>query len=317
MNGKQYVGLDIGGTNIKTAVIDENKKISIKHIEYIDKSGSDNALQQILEITRNLIDQTKEVKAIGIGLPGIIDSHTGIMVQSPNLAQLENIDVRKIVTEMFHIPVFIDNDVNVSAFAEYKMHPEIIKNNLRNIVFMMVGTGLGGGIILDGQLWRGSSGFAAEIGHICIDINGDKCNCGGKGCMETYVSSTGLIKRTKKHLRRFPTSSLSRISSDKLNCEDIFEAEKNNDPAAIFLIQEFIEALAAGIGSLINIFNPEAIVLGGGVIIPNDFIIIEARKGAKAFSFRKPYNDCIIIPSHLKNEAGVTGAALLARNLSE
>lgn len=317
MTGKGYVGLDIGGTNIKTAVIDEANQISIKHIEFINKSSPDQALQQILEITQSLIRQAKNVSAIGIGLPGIIDSKTGIMIQSPNLAQLENLDLRKIYTEKFRIPVYIDNDVNISAFAEYKMHPEIVRNNLKNILFMMVGTGLGGGIILDGKLWRGSSGFAAELGHICIDLHGDKCNCGGKGCLETYVSSTGLIKHAKKHLRRFPSSTLSRISPDKLNCEDIFEAEKNNDPAAVYLIQEFIEALSAGVGSLINIFNPEAIVLGGGVLIPNYLIVEQVSKGAENYSFRKPYKDCIIIHSHLKNEAGVIGAALLAKNFSE
>lgn len=315
--GKSYIGLDIGGTNIKTAVINEKNQISIKHIEFINKTGSDQALQQILEITQGLIQQANEVLAIGIGLPGIIDSKTGIMVQSPNLAHLENLDLKKICTEKFGIPVHIDNDVNISAFAEYKMHPEIVRNNLKNILFMMVGTGLGGGIILDGKLWRGSSGFAAELGHICVDLHGDKCNCGGKGCLETYVSSTGLIRRTKKHLLRFPTSTLSRISSDKLNCEDIFEAEKNNDPAAVYLIQEFIEALSAGVGSLINIFNPEAIVLGGGVLIPNYCIVEQVSKKAENYSFHKPYKDCIIIPSHLKNEAGVIGAALLAKNFSE
>jgi glucokinase len=239
------------------------------------------------------------------------------MIQSPNLPYLENINLKDIISKKFDKFVCIDNDVNVSAYAEYKLNPQIVNNNYKNIIFLAAGTGLGGGIILDGEIWRGSSGFAGELGHICIDINGDNCNCGGKGCLETYASSTGLIRRLKKHIWRFPNSSLSRISIDKINPEDIFEAAKNNDAVAMYVINEFTEALAAGIGSFINIFNPQAVVLGGGILVPNPQIIESAAKKARNYSFKKPYEECIIVPSYLKNDAGVIGAALYAKNLIE
>jgi len=314
---KKFIGLDIGGTNIKLAVIDTDGKISTKHIELINKTNADKIINQIFEIIENTTSQQNNINAIGIGLPGIIDIKTSIMIQSPNLPYLENINLKDIISKKFDKFVCIDNDVNVSAYAEYKLNPQIVNNNYKNIIFLAAGTGLGGGIILDGEIWRGSSGFAGELGHICIDINGDNCNCGGKGCLETYASSTGLIRRLKKHIWRFPNSSLSRISIDKINPEDIFEAAKNNDAVAMYVINEFTEALAAGIGSFINIFNPQAVVLGGGILVPNPQIIESAAKKARNYSFKKPYEECIIVPSYLKNDAGVIGAALYAKNLIE
>lgn len=311
----KFIGLDIGGTNIKIAVIDTDGKIATKHIELINKSCAEKIISQIIEIIEHTVTQENDVASIGIGLPGIIDSKTSIMIQSPNLPLLEDINLKDILYNKFKVPVYIDNDVNVAAYAEYKLNPEIVKNNFKNIIFLAAGTGLGGGIILNGEIWKGSSGFAGELGHICIDINGDNCNCGGKGCIETYVSSTGLIKRLKKHIWRFPNSSLSRIAIEKINPEDIFEAARNNDAIAAYVLNEFIEALAAGIGSLINIFNPQAVVLGGGILIPNPHITEAAAKRAKNYSFRKPYQECIIVLSYLKNEAGVIGSALSAKNL--
>ncbi len=312
----RYIGFDIGGTNIKLAVINDKGKVSTKHIELINKSSGQAIIEQINEIIDNIITKENNINAIGIGVAGIIDIHTNMLIQSPNLPCLENINLRDEINKKIKIPVYIDNDVNVSAYAEYKLNPEIVKNKYDNIIFLAAGTGLGGGVIIDGNILRGSKGYAAELGHICIDINGEKCNCGGKGCIETYVSSTGLIKRLKKHIWKFPKSSLSRISIEKINPEDIFEAAKNNDPLAEYILNEFVEALAAAIGSLINIFNPQAIVIGGGILVPNPKIIEQASQKAKNYSFRKPYQECLIIPSYLKNEAGVLGAALYAKNIS-
>lgn len=311
--GKYFLGIDIGGTNLKVAIVDDNNNIVDKHIELVSKTNVEETKRQIIRVIEFSLRENEDILAIGLGLPGIIDLSTGIMLQSPNLTHFENVDIRKDIYSLFKIPVFVDNDVNASALAEFKMHPEIISKGLKNIILLAVGTGLGGGIILNGKIWRGTSGFAGELGHICIDINGEICNCGGKGCLETYASSTGIIKRAKKHLWRFPNSSLSRIPIDKISTEDIFEAAKNNDSAGVYLIQTFVEALAAGIGSLINIFNPQAVILGGGVLIPNLYLIDKIKEKTKHYAFKKPYQECLILPSYLKNDSGVIGAAFLAK----
>jgi len=311
--GRCYLGLDIGGTNLKVAIIDDRNNIIDKHIELVSKVNVEETRKQIMKAVEFSFKKNEEIIAVGVGLPGIVDASKGIMIQSPNLSHFANVDIREDISSYFKVPVFVDNDVNLSALAEFKMNPVIIKNGFRNIILLAIGTGVGGGIILNGEIWKGTSGFAGELGHICIDINGEICNCGGKGCLETYASSTGLIRRAKKNLWRFPNSSLSRIPVEKINTEDIFEAAKNNDTAGVYLVQSFTEALAAGIGSLINIFNPQAIILGGGVFVPNTYLIDKIREQAQRFSFKKPYQECMILPSYLKNESGVIGAALLAK----
>lgn len=311
--GSCYLGIDVGGTNLKVAVINDYNNIIDKHIELVSKANAEETRKQIMSVIELSLKRNEEIKAIGLGLPGIVDASKGIMIQSPNLSHFANIDIRDDISTYFKIPVFVDNDVNLSALAEFKMNPVIIKNGFKNIILLAIGTGVGGGIILNGEIWKGTSGFAGELGHICIDINGEICNCGGKGCLETYASSTGIIKRAKKHLWRFPNSSLSRIPVEKINTEDIFEAAKNNDAAGVYLVQSFTEALAAGIGSLINVFNPQAIILGGGVFVPNSYLIDKIREQAQRFSFKKPYLECMILPSYLKNDSGVVGAAFLAK----
>jgi glucokinase len=320
MKEKYNIGVDVGGTNIKYGIVSSSGKILYKGIT---SSGSDRKI--ILSNLRKAIysslvlAQKRKIKInqFGVGVPGTVDILKGRIVGiPPNLPFLADFALRKYLQKYFEYPVFIDNDANVMALAEYRFGSA---KGYRNCICITLGTGIGSGIILEGKLFRGSSFVGPEFGHISICFHGVKCNCGNYGCLEMYASEPAMLKRTKELLRKNQSSILHKLIQgdlNKLKAKDLFKAENLKDRVAQRVIQETAYYLGAGLSSAVNLFNPEIIVIGGGVALVSkrDFIkLIKAEVKSRAFP--SATKSLRIVKAKLGNDAGFIGASVLGEEL--
>ena len=306
------LGLDVGGSFIKVGVLEDDELVHREAVR-VDDTSYERFLNQLLKIYEPLRERF-EIDAIGIGLPGAVKFPEGIMTQSPHLPILENAPLLEDLRQRWSERVIAANDVSLAAYGEYWRNPDLRRRKARVVVYLAIGTGLGGGIISHDRVLWGAQGFAGEIGHISIDPHGPKCACGSRGCLEVYVSSSGVLRLTQEVLWKYPGSSLRRFNLENLRAEDIFEAARFGDEAAHEVIEQAALALGVGLGAMINIFNPDAIVVGGGVMGSNEFFLKRAAQLAQGYAFRAPYRHCMILTSYLKYYAGVWGAALFARD---
>ena len=312
-----YVGIDLGGTFVKCGIVDETGKILVK-----DKipTGNGRAYEEIAadmaEFAEKLIARaglTKEqVKAAGIGAPGTIDSKNGVVVYSNNI-RWENIPLCKEIEKRLNIPVYMTNDANAAALGEHFCGAGREYNSL---VFITLGTGVGGGIVIDGKLFEGNKSAGAEIGHEVVRMGGEKCTCGRRGCFEAYASATALIRQTKRAMEKDKESLLWKVCGNDMNKVDgktAFAAKEEGDKTGKKVVDQYIRYLAEGISNLVNVFRPEAIVLGGGVCAEGEKLIVPLRRKVKTMAFGgMKYAPVQIVTASLGNDAGLCGAARLA-----
>lgn len=313
---KYYAGIDLGGTFIKCGIFNSDGGLIVK-----DKipTGSERPYAEIAadmaKLALALADRAGvKIEAVGIGSPGTVDSKNGIIVYSNNI-KWENVPLGKAVGEIVKLPVFITNDANAAALGESYMGAG---KNFKNIVFVTLGTGVGGGIVLDGKLYEGGYSAGAEIGHTLIRMNGEKCTCGRRGCLEAYASATALINQTKAAMKKHPDSVMWRICggvSENADGKTAFDGMREGDMAATKVVKNYIRYLAEGITSLCNIFRPDAILLGGGICAEGETLL----KPLKRFVDRNifggvAYAPVKILTATLGNDAGIYGAAKLAMN---
>lgn len=261
------IGIDIGGTSIKGAGITSEGKVMETFSLPIDNSLSgEETITKLAKLTKEYIDQHKDVKfeGIGLGVPGVVDIQKGDVVFSNNL-HWENLHLAKIFHKYIDLPVKITNDANAAALSEI-MFGNAKKYN--SCVLLTLGTGVGSGIVIDRKLYEGNEGKGAEIGHMVIVKDGRQCTCGRKGCFETYASATGLINTTKEIIVKYPDSKIwELINYDLKNVSgrSAFEAYRQKDEAGIEIVNRYISDLGEGILNLCNIFRPEVILLSGGL----------------------------------------------------
>jgi glucokinase len=269
-----FVGIDIGGTNIKSVLADENGKIL-----YTRDAVTAKTPKLINEGIESLIDRLAsgasidrgEIEAVGIGAAGSINREKGIVISSPNIPCLKNYPLVAKLEKILGSKVFLENDATVACAGVWF---ENRKKNYKTFVMVTLGTGIGGGAVIDGRLFTGQNGSSLEIGHMTIDINGKKCNCGNRGCLEKYASATALADYVETHLKEYKNSSLhKRIKSDRLTAKIIYEEALKNDELAINSFEYISSHLGAGIANIINIFNPEAVIIGGGLSNAHKLII--------------------------------------------
>ncbi|TDJ06938.1 MAG: ROK family protein [Deltaproteobacteria bacterium] len=308
------IGIDIGGTNLRGAVVDSKGKILKKYSLSSEANvGIDNLINNLIDLINNLRADFK-ITGIGIGIPGILDSKKGIITQAPNIKNAANYPIIKVLNSRIkpRLPLVIENDANCAAFGEYKFGAGL---GFKTLIMITLGTGVGGGIILNGEIWNGAHGMGGEIGHIKIYPDGNKCNCGNRGCLESYSSLVGIKNMIKKGLteNKINKKLLEKIKStkhDKLP-ELFYEEAKSGNSFSKRLWEEFGKALGIGISSLTNLLNVEIVVIGGGIANAWQMFIPSTKKAVKENTLIGPYQKLKISKSKLKNDAGILGAASL------
>jgi glucokinase len=309
---KQYViGIDLGGTKINGALADLNGKVISKYVLPTNASeGEENVLNRIYEVIEKVLQdggkKAEEIKAIGIGSPGPLDAKKGIIISTPNLP-FENFQLVKPISERFGIPTYLDNDANVAAIGE---HIFGAGKGTENMVFVTVSTGVGGGAILNGKIYRGSTCNALEIGHTTVEKNGPRCNCGNYGCVEALASGTAIGKRAKEAIQRGEETSLK--SYKELSSYEVFQEAKKGDKIASEILDSCLNYLGIGIANIVASFDPEMIIIGGGVTNGGSIVFDKVREVVKERCFETMANSCKIVPAGLGTDAGVIGAVALA-----
>lgn len=310
------VGIDVGGTSIKMGLFNTNDELidktsfNTRTVEYLIDDIYDN----IKELFNNNGLSLESLKGIGIGFPGHVDGSIGTVVYSNNLIA-HNFEIVKLLKERINTFIRISNDANVAALGEYHFGKG---KDYKNIVFVTLGTGIGGGIIIDGHMLEGKNGAGAEIGHMVISTNGQLCNCGRRGCFETYASATALIRNARVAMINNPNSLLWKVvdKPEKLDGMAFFDALAMNDKVAHIVFEQYVEDLAEGLTNLANIFRPDAIILGGGISYRGDSLMEPLQNRLAKMIYGGQWNARVeLMVSTLKNDAGIYGAYAMCTKL--
>lgn len=311
-----YIGIDLGGTNTAAGIVDESGKLIFKDSVPTDAIKTDNLVKNMAELCIKICDDNKisidEIKSIGIGIPGTINSKTGTVTYSNNI-KMENYPICDEFKKYIDKPIYISNDANVAALGEAVSGGA---KNCDSAVIVTLGTGVGGGIILDNKIWEGYNSAGAEIGHMVIEVGGEQCTCGRKGCWEAYSSATALIRDTKKAIDKNPDSVLSKLANKngKVDGKVVFDAAEMGDECAKEVVENYIDHLAEGIANVVNLLAPKCVLLGGGISNQKEKLLIPLReKAQKLFYGGNRVEHSKIDVTVLGNDAGIIGAAMLGK----
>ena len=312
-----YIGVDLGGTGIKAGVVNERGEIISKgSTPTLAERPYQAVIADIAALCRTVAADAniamEEIEAIGVGVPGICDPKTGIIPKCTNLGWF---DVPFVAEMHSHIdkPVIVDNDATVAGFAEYIAG---VSAGTQSSVFVTLGTGVGGGIIINGRPYSGAHGVGSEIGHMVIGMGGELCTCGNRGCFERYASATAIIRDARRAVAENPNSAIMEKcggDTEKINAKIVIDAAKEGDAVAVKVFSGYVNGLAHGLVNLINVIDPEVSVLGGGVSMAGEFLLNAVREAMKPLIFFKsmPYADVKL--ATLGADAGIIGAAMLGR----
>ncbi len=310
------IGIDLGGTNIKVGLVDENCNIVAKtSAKTCLPRPADEICASIVESVWKVLGEAKvtigEVNSIGIGTPGVANRDSGVVLYSCNL-DFKNTDLRSLIKKRLDKPIFVENDANAAAFGEVLAGAG---KGCKNVVVVTLGTGVGGGIIIDGKIYTGFNYCGAELGHTVIEFNGRPCSCGRKGCFEAYSSATALINMTKETMEAHKESKMWEIaggSLDNVDGKTAFDGMRADDPAAKELIEKYINYLGCGLTNIVNTFQPEMLLIGGGICREGENLT----KPLYEYINRESY--CVDADKVTKldicklgNDAGIIGAAFL------
>ncbi len=313
-----YIGVDLGGTGIKIGVVDEKGNIIEKtSCPTRVKDGYKEIVKDMANVINDLISKLNisisEVKSIGIGSPGAIDDKKGVVIFSGNL-EFNYTPLAEEMKTHFDIPVYVGNDANCAALGEYfALNDESIKD----FVAVTLGTGVGGGIIMNGKIFTGFNGMAGEIGHMGLVMNGEPCTCGKKGCWEAYASATAIIRETEKAAEEYPDSYLAKLVEEnggKGSGKTAFIAQRAGDKVGDMVVKNYVQAVAEGIINIINTIQPQVVVIGGGVSKEGDGLINPVREYVNEYSFGpSTVKKADLYLATLGNDAGIIGAAFLGK----
>lgn len=305
-----YIGVDLGGTNIAVGLVTKEGKIlsqssrptlSERHYCEIVK----DIAELCIEVTQMGGKNISDIKGIGIGAPGSVDSENGIVVYADNL-DWHNIPLADELKKYIDVPIKIENDANAAAYGEYVINGD----NKDSFIAITLGTGVGGGIIIDKKIYRGFNGAGGELGHISLKHNGVPCACGNKGCWEAYASVSALIKQTKQAIAENPGTLMAK--DEKVSGKTAFVAAKAGDAAAQRVVDQYLEYVAEGITSIVNIFQPDVLVIGGGISREGDYLLNPVKEYVKIHNYAKGLPQTELKIATLMNDAGIIGAALVA-----
>lgn len=309
------IGIDVGGTGIQSGLVDEKgnilQKVSIP--TRLDLSFEDQ-IAALAESLRNLISVSgvteDDIHSIGIGIPGIADQTTGIVIKCTNM-NWHFLPLRAELQKWINKPVYIDNDANVAALAESVAG---VSARTDSSVFITIGTGIGSGIIINGKIWSGAHGVGGELGHTIIRLDGDECTCGNHGCLERYCSANAIIRMAREKVASVPdTLIMKKAEGDpaKINAKIIFDSARENDPLAVEVFNYYIACVSQAIANVINFFDPEIIVLGGGVSKAGDFLLDAIHREFPHYVLFNSLPLPKVVLATLGADAGIIGAAML------
>lgn len=311
------IGVDLGGTNIAVGVVNEEGAIVAK------KSIKTGASRPFAEIMKDMADcilsllaeqniSLDSVSCIGIGTPGSVNNETGMLVYANNFKDGENVPMRELLQKYIDKPVYLGNDANVAALGEVISGAA---KGVNNAIMITLGTGVGGGIVINGEIYEGQYAAGAELGHILLVKDGAQCSCGRKGCWEAYASATGLIRQTKHAMIDNPDSIMNEMTSiDNVSGRTAFDAMRKGDAVAKQVCDTYIEYIAAGMVDLMNIFRPEVFIIGGGICNEGDTLLNPIRAYVNQHIYggdRNPEQKIAI--AQLGNDAGIIGAAFIVK----
>ncbi len=306
--GHVVIGVDLGGTNLRSALLSPEGNLLNKHSE---PTHASDGWKKVVERLVHNIEQQKEsagrmglsVAAVGVGAPGIIEAATGVVVKSPNFPDWNKLPLRNELERALDLPVTIENDANAAALGEQWRGAG---KGIGSMILLTLGTGVGGGIVLNNQIWQGADGMAGELGHMTIIPDGRQCGCGNTGCLEMYASARGIVRSYRER------KSHASAAAEEITSEHVYEAARGGDADALAVMKDMGRMLGIGIANLINIFNPEMIVIGGRVKDAWSLFINATLEEIKRRSFEVPAGRTRIVPSQLGDDAGIVGAAAAA-----
>lgn len=318
MTKPQYiVGVDLGGTNIVVGAmaVDGSREYAVRSQTTHAEQGADAVIDRIVQmITEVVADTSAETGAtrrdflgVGIGAPGPLDRGRGLVIVTPNLGW-RDFPLREVISDRVGLPATLDNDANCATVGEWWCGAA---RGGRDVVGMTIGTGIGGGLILNGELYHGASDVAGEVGHMTIDSTGRRCKCGNYGCLEAYASGPAIAERAREELACDEPSLLrDAVGGDltRITAKLVYEASTSGDPIAREVVRDTARFLGAGLANLLNIFNPDTVVLAGGVTDAGDALFDPLRSEVRRRAFRPAVEACRIVPGSLAGTAGVVGA---------
>lgn len=313
---RHVLGFDLGGTKFAFGLVREDGAVLASgRIETLADQGPEQAVRRAIAAARELIDakgfRAESLLGIGIASPGPLDIARGCVDGSPNLPGWTGFPIAGEIGKAFGLPSRIDNDANAAAVGEFRFGAG---KGFPNLVYVTISTGIGGGAIVDGRLMRGANGNAAELGHLTLDIQGPPCPCGGRGCFEKYASGTAIAHRARAALAAGRASTMAALAGgvDEVTSRHVLEAMSQGDALAKEIWDDTLEYLGRGFAVIINTFNPDRIVVGGGVTAAGDILFAPLRKKALGYAFPRLAAVCSIVPAGLGGDVGVVGAAACA-----
>ena len=309
------IGIDVGGTNVKIALVDNDGKIIYSNtVPTYAQMGYEYTVNNIKQAIRDLMKETntdsKSIEAIGFDFPGQVDYKTGVVKLAPNIPGWVNVPIAQMIEEEFHIPTKIDNDVRCAALGEMKFGAG---RGCENFVCITVGTGIGSGLIVNGKLVRGASNAAGEIGHIRLQMHdGPICGCGDTGCLEAFASGPSIVAMAQEYLKGGKSTKYREMAADgEITPYIVAKAAEAGDPVAKRIFEIVGTYIGMGLVSVINLLNPEKVIIGGGVAEAGDLLLDPIRKTIKERAMVVAGNSVEIVRAELGNSAGVIGASML------
>ena len=319
------VGVDIGGTNIVVGVIpmDGGEPVARHTLPTDAGGGSESVVRKVVAMVEESIAETvsahggsrADVAGVGIGSPGPLDREHGVVINTPNLGWT-NLPLRDLISKAVDLPATLDNDANCATYGEWWLGAG---RGVSNLVGVTLGTGIGGGIVLDGEIVHGTSDAAGEIGHMTIEFTGRKCTCGNYGCLEAYCSGPNIAARAREGLEAGYESVLTELVDgqlDGITAATVYEAAVLNDPYANEVMAETAKILGAGVANIINVLNPQMVVIAGGVTRAGEHLFTPLRSEVRRRAFRSAYDVCRIVPAALPETAGMIGAAAVFKKIA-
>jgi glucokinase len=309
---RYVVGIDVGGTNIVVGTVPEDgsEVLGLVSEPTLSDQGADAVVGRIAKLARASMAQApgREIGGVGIGSPGPLNTKTGVVLLTPNLGWT-NMPLRDRIADALGLPATLDNDANCAVFGEWWRGAA---RGSDHVVGLTIGTGIGGGIVLGGQIYRGASDSAGEFGHMTIDANGRRCKCGNYGCLEAYASGPAIAARAVEGIASGAQTALPQyVAGDlsRITAQVVYEAAHDGDAYALEMVRDTAKLLGAGVANIVNIFNPEVVVICGGVTLAGDKLFGPLRSEVQRRVFKPMWEACRILPGTLTGTAGVYGAA--------
>lgn len=314
---RYVVGVDLGGTNIVVGAMpqDGSREIAMRSQPTLSQLGSDAVTDRIIQMIEDVITITmaetgakrEDFLGVGVGAPGPLDREKGLVIIAPNLGW-SNYPLRDRVQDAIKLPATLDNDANCATLGEWWTGAA---KGARHVVGITIGTGIGGGLILDGKLFHGASDVAGEIGHTTIDSTGRRCKCGNYGCLEAYASGPNIADRAREALTGEEQSLLASMvkgNLEKITAQTVYDAAQQGDMIAREVVRDTARFLGAGVANLLNVFNPDVVVIAGGVTQAGEALFEPLRAEVRRRAFKPAVDACRIVPGILPGSAGVVGA---------